>query len=62
MDAKNSRNRSMEEVVSTDMTAAVALERDAELMARGAGGGSTSFYTSPGKNRGTVIISCTGWC
>jgi RNA polymerase sigma-70 factor, ECF subfamily len=46
---------SMEERVSTDMTAAVALERDAELMLRVRAGDSASFTLLLEKHRGPVI-------
>ena len=46
---------SMDERVSTDMTAAVALERDAELMLRVRAGDSTSFTLLLEKHRGPVI-------
>jgi RNA polymerase sigma-70 factor, ECF subfamily len=54
MDAKLPQP-SMEERVSTDMTAAVALERDAELMLRVRAGDSTSFTLLLEKHRGPVI-------
>ena len=46
---------SMDERVSTDMTAAVALERDAELMLRVRAGDSSSFALLLEKHRGPVI-------
>ncbi len=46
---------SMDERVSTDMTAAVALERDAELMLRVRTGDSSSFALLLEKHRGPVI-------
>jgi len=46
---------SLEERVSTDMTAAVALERDAELMLRVRAGDSSSFTLLLEKHRGPVI-------
>src|SRR5882757_2148237 len=54
MDAKPPQP-SMEERVSTDMTAAVALERDAELMLRVRAGDSSSFTLLLEKHRGPVI-------
>jgi RNA polymerase sigma-70 factor (ECF subfamily) len=54
MDAKPPQP-SLEERVSTDMTAAVVLERDAELMLRVRAGDSSSFTILLEKHRGPVI-------